>query len=429
MSTLWRQIIELQIPRPASRWVASALVITACSCSSVQRPLAKTANDPFHDDDANTIVATRSAEDRADVPHAAVPQSSRIKPASYEAPAGEEGRMIESAAILRISAEPRLPEVAECPIIDESPAAAAKLYPDEYLFDGGDRELPIHYDDQQTLGLDTEDTAVEYRDDQGLRRVKPTNRVAIYAPRFAAVSAISQPIEDVGGGRPRQSVGTLAGVGFVNREGTFAQHQRDATERLLSRSRGSGLTNETASDALDRPISIQRHDHTATAIEEFGFVRTGQIHQTDEARLAASIQSAVIWTRDQNPIITAQTDSAGELQSRFKDQEMVGQENRFNGHGKLRIVKLADKAIAQPGDVVTFTIRFDNLGDRAVRDVVLVDNLTPRLEYVDDSATLDRDGELRTEDNGEGSLLLKWVLDEPLAGRQGGVATFQARVR
>ena len=106
---------------------------------------------------------------------------------------------------------------------------------------------------------------------------------------------------------------------------------------------------------------------------------------------------------------------------------MVGVETRFRKG--LRIVKLADKRVAQPGEVVTFTIRFDNLGDRELRDVVIVDNLTPRLEYVDDSGELNLNGRLVAEDNGEGSLVLRWELDEPLAGRSGGVATFQARVR
>jgi len=90
---------------------------------------------------------------------------------------------------------------------------------------------------------------------------------------------------------------------------------------------------------------------------------------------------------------------------------------------------MADRQMAQPGDVVTFTIRFDNIGDLAVHDVVIVDNLTPRLEYVEDSATSDRDGRLVEEDNGEGSLVLRWELDDALAGRTGGVVTFKARVR
>jgi len=110
-------------------------------------------------------------------------------------------------------------------------------------------------------------------------------------------------------------------------------------------------------------------------------------------------------------------------------QELVGRENRCNGKSRLRIIKLADRSAAQPGDVIAFTIRFDNIGDREVQDVVIIDSLTDRLEYIDDSATCDRKGTLYTEDNGEGSLILRWELDEPLAARSGGVVTFQARVR
>jgi uncharacterized repeat protein (TIGR01451 family) len=428
MNPFWRQIAASGLlSRQASRWAASALVLTACSCSTMQRPLAKNAVDPFLDDDVNASVVSRpTASVRPNLPNA-VPRDSRIQQAQYETSAATGQQHNVDAAIERTSAEPRLPEVALCPCIDESPVAFAHLYTDEYLCDGGDRDLPIHYDDFQMLGLDTEDAAIEFRDERGKRRVKPTNRVCIYAPRFASVTAISEPIEDVGGGRPRQAVVAQTGIGFINHEGSFAHHQRDATERLLSRSRGSGLTNNDIPEALDRPIAIQGHVHTTTPIEDFGFLRTGQVHQTDEARLATSIQSAVTWTRDQNPVIIAQSDQAGELTSRFKEQELVGQEIRKEKG--LRIVKMADRQMAQPGDIVTFTIRFDNIGDLAVHDVVIVDNLTPRLEYVEDSATCDRDGRLVEEDNGEGSLLLRWELDDPLAGRTGGVVTFKARVR
>ncbi len=430
MSSLCRFFLHRECSRPASRWVALGLVLLASSCSSsMKRPLAKSASDPFIDDESKAAIASvTDAESEANVPRAkAAPRS--VRQAGFEIPAGEEGRQIENAAIQRVAAEPRLPEVTENPTIDESPAAAAKLYPDEYLFDGGDRDHPIHYNDYQMLGLDTEDTAVEFSDELGNRRVKPTNRVAIYSPRFAAVTAVSQPIEDIGGGRPTQAIVSQGGLGFVNREGSVAQEQRDMTERLVTRLRGSGLTKGEGTDALDRPISIQGHIHSATPVEDFAFLRTGQMQQADEPRLAASIQSAVVWTRDQNPVVTAKLDSANELKSRFQSQEMVGRENRFNGKGKLRIVKLADKRIAHPGEVVTFTIRIDNIGDREVRDVVVVDNLTPRLEYIDDSATCNKNGQLITTDNEEGSLVLRWELDEPLAGRKGCVVTFQARVR
>jgi uncharacterized repeat protein (TIGR01451 family) len=341
-----------------------------------------------------------------------------------------------NGAIQRTAAEERCPDLCDlCPlpgqgaVIDESPGASAKLYPDEYLCDGGDRDYPIHYEEDRMLGFETEDAAVEYRDDSGKRHVKPTNRVCVYSPRFAAVTAVTQSLEDVGGARPLQAISATVGSGLANREGTFAQHQRDASERLVTRVRGSGLTNGAAADEVDRPIAVHGHVHTTTPALDFAFLRTGLMKQSEEARLAVSIQSARTWTRDQNPVVTAQSEQAIELKSHFRDLELVGQENRFNGQGKLRIVKSANKRIAEPGDVVKFSIRYDNIGDREVHDVVIVDNLTPRLEYVEDSATCDRDGVLQVEDNGEGSVILKWVLDEPLKGRSGGVVTFEARVR
>jgi len=93
--------------------------------------------------------------------------------------------------------------------------------------------------------------------------------------------------------------------------------------------------------------------------------------------------------------------------------------------GQLRLVKTADRELAEIGDVITFTIRYDNLGPREIDAVRIVDNLTPRLEYVADSST----GQMLVEDNGEGSQVLTWVLPEPLQPGAGGVITFQARVK
>ncbi len=85
--------------------------------------------------------------------------------------------------------------------------------------------------------------------------------------------------------------------------------------------------------------------------------------------------------------------------------------------------------MAQPGDIITFTIRYDNLGERELTQIRILDNLTPRLQYVEDSETSDRAGELFVQDNEEGSVILEFHLDEPLPAGQGGVVTFQAKVR
>ena len=162
--------------------------------------------------------------------------------------------------------------------------------------------------------------------------------------------------------------------------------------------------------------------------EDFQFVRTGLLAQTDEVRLAKGVQAAVTWTRTQYPMVTAQTDQAQEVIGQFSASEFVGKEDKRKP-GRLRIVKLADKKSAQPGDVVTFTIRYDNLGERELLNIRIIDNLTPRLQYVEDSETSDRAGELKLQDNEEGSVILEFVLDEPLPGGEGGVVTFQTRVR
>ena len=108
---------------------------------------------------------------------------------------------------------------------------------------------------------------------------------------------------------------------------------------------------------------------------------------------------------------------------------MIGREDMRKTKGELRIIKVADKETAKHGEIVTFTIRYDNLGDRELHHIRIIYNLTPRLEYVKDSADSDRKGKLLVEDNAEGSLVLKFELTEPLKGHTGGVVKFQARVK
>ncbi|MBI3864980.1 MAG: DUF11 domain-containing protein [Planctomycetia bacterium] len=431
----WSRVFNFSAATNASRWALAALLFANCSCSTARKPMAKATADPFLMNEPLVVAgakpADRTAAERpAPKLHAAARPVSPIRQAGGEFP--EINREPGSyGAIQQVGGEMRLPEDPNCPcpVIDESPCASAKDSPDEYLCDGGDRDLPISYEEGEVRGLETEDAAVEYRDDLDKRHVEPTNRVCVYAPRFASVSSFSEPIEDVGGGRPLQAIAEQVGMSLDNREATFAEHQRDATERLITRERGSGLIADASAEAVDQPILAEGHTHTAVVAEQFSFLKTGQVQQGDEARLATSIQSALVLSRNQNPVIIAKSEQGVELRSTFLQSELVGQENRNKGRGKIRVVKLADKQLAQPGDIVTFTIRYDNIGDREVHDVVIVDNLTPRLEYIEDSAECDVPGHLDLEDNTEGSVILRWVLDEPVPGRKGGVVSFQARVR
>ncbi|MFG0294332.1 MAG: hypothetical protein ACF8PG_00380 [Maioricimonas sp. JB045] len=100
-------------------------------------------------------------------------------------------------------------------------------------------------------------------------------------------------------------------------------------------------------------------------------------------------------------------------------------------HRRIRLCSRPGPPIdtAKPGDVVTFKIHFENVGGRELYEVRIVDNLTPRLQYIEGSASSELDGRVNIEDNGEGSQILTFELFEPLEGKTSGTVTFECRVR
>jgi uncharacterized repeat protein (TIGR01451 family) len=95
----------------------------------------------------------------------------------------------------------------------------------------------------------------------------------------------------------------------------------------------------------------------------------------------------------------------------------------------LVLVKCADRCAAQPGDVVTFMLRYSNHGGRPITEVAVSDSLSPRLEYVPGSAQSDRPAVFTTQTNEAGSVILRWEISGTLQPGQSGALRFQARVR
>ena len=98
-------------------------------------------------------------------------------------------------------------------------------------------------------------------------------------------------------------------------------------------------------------------------------------------------------------------------------------------HPRLRVIKLASTTMARPGEIVDFTIRFDNIGDQKIGNVTLVDNLTTRLEYVEGSAESSLAAEFSASLNEGDSMLLRWEFADPVAAGDGGIVRFRCRVR
>ncbi len=313
-------------------------------------------------------------------------------------------------------------------LIAADPSLADK-YPDEYLFDGGDRDYPVHYDRDIMVGVETEDTVAEFQDHKGNRKVKASNRVAIYAPRFAAVRTVHGIREGFNVQRVATNLDDVHGAALRQKMVSQTGLQRDRLQGVRMRSRASGIFSQTTRKDVSSAKIVTQHTKLLNVYEGVQFLHDGKIRQNETARLHGGMNAAAAWTRDLNPVLVANLSAAQEVYAMFKVAELNGSDEGHKQPGRLRLVKLADKDAAKPGDVITFTIRFDNLGDRELRFVRLIDNLTPRLEYIDDSATSDLPGSINVDDNGEGSHILRFELDSPLAGHTGGVITFQAKLR
>jgi uncharacterized repeat protein (TIGR01451 family) len=301
-------------------------------------------------------------------------------------------------------------------------------FPDEYICDGGDKDIPVHYTDYLRQGLNFEDTVAEYVDHTGEFHVKPSTRVCVYAPRFASVRTIDVSHVDftydkVAGHHHDERL-----VGLDNELRPGVETQTDQPIGLDRRDSASGLIADVWEGNLTKIDWIGGNIQVNRLWEDIGFVRDGRFHQEDEARIAMSIQAAHDWSHDLYPIIMADTLQGGVVEATFRAADMTGIHDPRTP-GDLRIVKLCEQTAAQPGDVINFVIRYDNVGGRELNGVRILDNLSPRLELVPGSVSFDRPGTLEVQDNNAGSQIIVFQLDEPLPGETGGVLSFQCLVR
>lgn len=311
-----------------------------------------------------------------------------------------------------------------------APAPLADLFPDEYVFDGGDRDLSAAMHTNRS-GLDTEDTVAAYADHTGELRTTASNRVAVYAPRFGSVRTVTGLVADV---KVDKAVGAKDNITIGNlKTGNAAQENVHDTSLsgLETRDRVDGMKSAVP-PVQNRRTEIAGQNRKVDEGHEGRDVKSpGIFNRKDGIEVAEQMRNAITWTRDQFPVITATTTNASEISAKFKVQQTIGVKDERETRGNVRIVKLADRDEARPGDTITFTINFQNTGDFDVYDVSIVDNLTPRLAYVSGSAEIDEKhpGEVSVEPNGEGSEILTFKLDKPLKGHASGTITFEAVVR
>ncbi|MEM9351889.1 MAG: hypothetical protein AAGA92_02660 [Planctomycetota bacterium] len=298
---------------------------------------------------------------------------------------------------------------------------------DEYLCDGGDAGLPVGVRADWTIdGLEQEDTIAHYDTVDGRVLVTPSNRVCIYAPRFAVVRRVVDPGEYANIAQPRgytepvelahideteEAAGSLALL-----EPTI--HRAEDLPNLAKLRQQPG--------ELDRDLALIEAIGIDSPHAHLQIVRAGEISLEERAVIGRLSLAAVSWSGDQAVQITIDNDQAVALVSEATPGTIYHLEEPNSP--KLRLVKLASCGSALPGEEIEFTLRFDNIGDRAMGNVTIVDNLTTRLAYVEGSQKSSVPAEFKTRTNGRGSLVLRWEIRDPVEPGEGGVLRFTCRV-
>jgi len=299
---------------------------------------------------------------------------------------------------------------------------------DEYICDGGDNAPGVRVRrDWSVHGLDQEDTIVHFDTLRGTTEWTASNKVCLYAPRFAAVRQVTgmelreqadrlaladkalppaldrelKIVSDLN--QPQQPVG---GVGIKQ---TQALHERQL-----------GLTAETTRHLAQAHLDLLPY-------ENFELIRRGVLENTEKPRLAQAAKNAIVWTETQAVQVVLDKKLPLEAAKATELGETVMYD--LAGKPRMRIIKIADKSEAQPGDIVSFTLRFDNVGDQKVGNVTIIDNLTTRLEYVEGSQECSHQATFHATLNEGETMILRWEIEDLMRVGEGGIIRFKCRVR
>lgn len=412
---------SMSSPHAPPKWfrfaVIAAAVIMLCSCRAAG-PVYRVAEEPSQNPVAATFDRMRDAVARTD-------DQVRLASAEEEIPT-----YLTSAQIARATAIP-----VDCPIAPCGPGGcsccgdgAIRGPSDEYLCDGGDvGPTAAVVKTGDVVGLEPEDAVAHYDTVDGRTVITPSNKVCIYAPRFGAVRQIVDP---------RALADIAAAEGAIRDVAPLKVKENEEAATSLA-----GLKPNI--DRVEDPPSLLRERQQAGELDRdrrvavalgslapycnIQAVHTGEIVGRDVVKIARSSLAALTWTGNQGAQVLLDSRKAQaevNVQTPGTIYLLVEPNNP-----KLRLIKLASKSEALPGEEVEFTLRFDNVGDRVIGNVVIIDSLTTRLAYVADSQKSSLPAKFSSAANTGDSLVLRWEIEGPLKPGEGGAIQFRTRVR
>jgi uncharacterized repeat protein (TIGR01451 family) len=303
---------------------------------------------------------------------------------------------------------------------------------DEYLCDGGDQGSPAGVGGDGNLkGVDPRDALIRF--DIGLNdlrqhRVLPTNRVCVYAPRFAEVrvSTGTNEAKEIHGPSINQSIDKFALAESRSYSKRLVQNQSPELARERRRAQGLAGRVYTGEDSelrgADNYHNVQ-HARVDSRNQPAEIAR----QRVQPGLLKEKLRLDGIKTAE-GLVIQGVVEGRGEAVMSWKPHSMVGVETPPNRPG-MAIIKRVSATEAEPGDTLTFEITYRNMGNTPIRSATIVDSLLPRLEYVKGSARGPKGTAFSSAENRVGSDELKWELPGVIAPGATGHVSFQAVVR
>jgi uncharacterized repeat protein (TIGR01451 family) len=332
-----------------------------------------------------------------------------------------------------------LPQAAVATGAAADPAAASPWTPpglhdqpwpqDEYLCDGGDAVPHSRVgEDWEIRGLNVEDTIGHFDTVDGRRIVTPSNRVCIYSPRFGSVRQVVSLTQNE---QRDPCLGIYQPVNLVRHEsseGALSSQQHYQAEADVTRKLPVIYRMKQGDGAMSGAAGLESQHAYAPLDSLASDVRQETLQEAEMAWLAHGVNAAITWSGVEPVMVLIDRQKAAEEVSDDK-LATVYTIREPDRNPKLRVIKTASTQYAAPGEMVEFTLRFDNTGDEVIGNVTIIDNLTTRLEFVPDSDQCDLDAEFLTEPNEGDSLALRWEITNPLQPGEGGVIKFRCRVR
>lgn len=298
----------------------------------------------------------------------------------------------------------------------------------EYIFDGGDREpSAVVREDWSAVGIDPSDTVIYYETLGGQVCVQPSNRVPIYAPRFGAVRQVTGAI------LAARAVGTERILAPVS-PADFRETDLAGNVSLPLAPKGEqqvGMLDAFQENRLGAPIAQvlppMRMSEAQKAFENVTFFTTGLMLDHEIPVLGRVLANARTWYNPESVAV----EIGGEQAALVVDAKRAQDVHVYEMPDKcaMRICKAASHSLANSGDIVRFTIRFDNVGPKPLGNAVVLDSLVARLEYVEGSQQCSVEAKFSADVNDVGSQTLRWEIEQPIQPHHGGVISFDCLVR